>query len=91
MEGADGLNIFNRPVHTSVICYTKYLGGGDSKSYQRVVAGEPYDPNTAVTKLECTDHGQKRTGARQKRLVKENKGTKLNDSKTVGGRSSHSV
>jgi hypothetical protein len=51
-----------------------------------VVAGKLYDPNIAVTKLECTGHVQKRTGARLRRLVKEKAGTKLHDSKPVGGK-----
>jgi hypothetical protein len=31
MEGAGVLNIFNCSLHTEGICYTKYLGDGDSK------------------------------------------------------------
>jgi hypothetical protein len=59
------------------ICYTKCLGGGDSKSYQRVAAGKPYGPNIAVTKFECTGQVQKRTGARLRKLVKEKRGKKI--------------
>jgi hypothetical protein len=64
MGGAGVLSIFNHSVHTRGIgiCNTNYLGDGDSKSYQRVVAGKPYDPSIAVTKLEYTGHIQKRTG-----------------------------
>jgi hypothetical protein len=51
-----------------------------------VDAGMPYGPNIAVTKLERTGHAQKRSGARLKRLVKENRGTKLHNNKTVGGK-----
>jgi hypothetical protein len=51
-----------------------------------VVAGKPCDPSVAVTKLECTGHVQKRTGARLRRLVKGKRGTKLHDSKPVGGK-----
>jgi hypothetical protein len=86
MEGAGVLNIFNLSLHTRVICYTNYLGDGDSKSYQRVVAGKPHDPNIAVTKLECKGHVQKRTGARLRRLVKEKTASKLHDSKPLGGK-----
>jgi hypothetical protein len=60
MEGAAVLNIFNHSLHTFGICYTKCRGDGDSKAYQRMVAGKPYDPTIAVTKLECTGHVQKR-------------------------------
>jgi hypothetical protein len=86
MEGAGVLNILNHSLHTQGICYTKYLGDGDSKAYQRAVAGKPTDPTIAVTKLECTGHVQKRTGARLRRLVKEKRGTKLHDKKPVGGK-----
>jgi hypothetical protein len=51
-----------------------------------MVAGKPYDSNIAVTKLECTGHVQKRTGARLRRLVKEKTEIKLHDSKPVGGK-----
>jgi hypothetical protein len=62
MEGAGVLNIFNRSLDTRGIgiCYTKYVGDGDSKAYQRMVAGKLYDPNIAVTKLKYTGHVQKK-------------------------------
>ena len=75
MEVAGVLNIFNHPLHTRGICYTKYLGDGGSKAYQRVVAEKPCGPNISVTKLECIVHVQKRMGARLRRLVKEKTGT----------------
>jgi hypothetical protein len=59
---------------------------GDSKAYQRVIAEKPYDPNIPVTKLECVGHVKERMGARLRRLVKENTGTKLHDSKPLGGK-----
>jgi hypothetical protein len=77
MERAGVLNIFKCSLHTRGIYYTKYLGDGDSKSYQRVVAGKPCDLNTDVTKLECPRHVQRSTGVRLRRLVKEKTGTKL--------------
>jgi hypothetical protein len=42
--------------------------------------------NIVVTKLECTGHVQKRTGARLKGLVKEKAGKILHDSKTLEGK-----
>jgi hypothetical protein len=49
MEGASVLNIFNCSLHTQGrgMCNPKYLGDGNSKAYQRVVAGKPYGPNIA--------------------------------------------
>jgi hypothetical protein len=64
MGGSGVINTFSCFVHTRGIGYTKYLGDGDSKSYQSVVVGKLYDPNIAVTKLEYTGHVQKRTGTR---------------------------
>jgi hypothetical protein len=52
MEGAGVFNIFNRSLHTRGVCYTKYLGDGDSKSYERVAAGKPCGPNIAVQNLQ---------------------------------------
>jgi hypothetical protein len=51
-----------------------------------VVVGQPYDPNITVRKLEYTGHVQKSIGARLKRLVTEKRGTKLHESKLVGGK-----
>jgi hypothetical protein len=51
MECAGVLNIFNSSLLIRGICYTKCLGDGDSKAYQGVVAGKPYDPSIAVAKL----------------------------------------
>jgi hypothetical protein len=62
----------------------KYHGDGDSKTYQR--AEKPYIPNISVRKLEYVGHVQKRMGARLRRLVKEKTGTKLHDSKPLGGK-----
>jgi hypothetical protein len=86
LEGAGVLNIFNHSLHTPDICYTECLGDGDSKTYQRVVAGKAYDPNIAVTKLECIGHEQKRTGATLRSLVKEKTAIKLHESKPLGGK-----
>jgi hypothetical protein len=85
-EGAGLHKICNHSLHTGGVCYTKYLGDGDSKSYQRVVGGKPYDPNIGVTKFECIGHVQKRTEGRLRRFVKEKRGTKLHDSKPVEGK-----
>jgi hypothetical protein len=51
-----------------------------------VVAGKPYDPNIAVTKLDCMGQVEKRIGARVRRLVKERTGIKMHDSKPLGSK-----
>jgi hypothetical protein len=52
IEAAGVLNIFNRSFHTRGVCYTKYLGDGDTKSYERVAAGKPCGPNIAVQNVQ---------------------------------------
>jgi hypothetical protein len=87
MEGAGVLNSFNNcSLHTRGVCYKKCLLDGDSKAYQRAVAGKSCDPNIAVTELECKGHVQKRTGAGLRRLVTEKTGSKLHDIKPLGGK-----
>jgi hypothetical protein len=86
MGGAGVLHIFDRSLHTQGICYTEYLGNGDSIAYQRVVAGKPYDPNIAVTKLECVSRVQERMRAALRILMKEKTRRKLHDSKPLGGK-----
>jgi hypothetical protein len=51
-----------------------------------VVAGKPYDPNIAVTKLDCIGDVQKRIGATLRILMKEKTRRKLHDSKPLGGK-----
>lgn len=41
---------------------------------------------TDIVKLECIGHIQKRVGGRLRRLVKDYKGRKLDDGKSIGGR-----
>jgi hypothetical protein len=62
MEVAGVLNFFNS-LHTQGICYTKYLGDGESKVYQRVLAEKPYGRKISVTKLEYLGHVQKKNGS----------------------------
>lgn len=51
-----------------------------------MVESVPYGPGVEIKKLECVGHVQKRMGTRVRKLVKENKGTKLSDGKFVHGR-----
>ena len=61
MEAAGVLNIFKRSVETKKLRYTSYLGDGDSKSFNDVVAADVY-PGYVVEKDECIGHVQKRVG-----------------------------
>lgn len=49
-------------VRTWGICHTKYLCGGDSRAYERVVSDKPYGPNISVIKLECIGYVRKDWG-----------------------------
>jgi hypothetical protein len=51
MEDAGLVSIFSRFLHTSGICYKKYIGDGNSKGYQIVTGEKPYDPKIRATKL----------------------------------------
>jgi hypothetical protein len=84
MEISDLLN--NCSLCTKGICYTKYLGDGDSEAYQRVIAEKPCGRNISVTRLECIGHVLRKIRARLRRLGKEKIGTKLHDSKLLGGK-----
>jgi len=64
--------------------YTKYIGDGDTKSYQKVVAADPYS-GVQIDKLECIGHVQKRVDSRLRKLKQTTK-TKLSDEKILGGK-----
>ena len=63
MEPAGMVNIFRRSEAIRKLCYTWYLGDGDSKSYHTVArATPPIYKNKNIIKLECCGHIQKRMG-----------------------------
>ena len=86
MEVTAVLSTFRLYLHTQGIYYTKYLGDGDSKAYQRVSAEKPYGPN--ITRLGCKGHVHKRMVTSLRNHMKENIGTKLHESKHLGCRHS---
>lgn len=53
MEVQGALDIFRNSVTAYNVRYTKYLGDGDSKSYQAVQELNPYGENVSIDKLEC--------------------------------------
>lgn len=85
MEAAGAVTMFERSETTRNIRYVKFLGGGDSKAFSRVVAAEPYGLDVSIEKLECVGHVQKRLGSRLRRLKTENKGKKMSDGKLSSG------
>lgn len=86
MEVQGALDIFRNSLTTYNVRYTKYLGDGDSKGYQAVQELKPYGEIVSIDKLECIGHIQKRMGIRLRKLKSGNKGLKLIDGKTLGGK-----
>ena len=77
MEAGGVMNIYKRSVATKYLRYTKYLGDGDSKAFQDVVAANIY----VIEKDECFGHVQKRVGARLRTYKMNYKGKLLSDKK----------
>ncbi|GBO37263.1 hypothetical protein AVEN_261938-1 [Araneus ventricosus] len=77
---------FRRSVAQRGVRYLFYIGDGDASTFKDVCEGKPYGINTAIEKVECVGHVQKRMGTRLRRLKKDMKRKKLADRKTIGGR-----
>ena len=71
MEITGATRIFKRSVEKRKLCYSKYLGDGDSKAFSSI---ENIYPGRNVEKLECVGHIQKRVGNRCRNLKKAVKG-----------------
>lgn len=85
MEVAGIKEIFAHSIEKYNVRYINYLGDGDSKAYNAVVACKPYG-EIPINKFECVNHIQKRMGARLRKLKKELKGKKLDDGLSISGR-----
>ena len=81
MEAAGLVDCFMSSSETRKLCYTHYIGDGDSKPYLDIVKNDLY-PGTVVEKLECVGHIQKRVGNRLRNLRNTMK-TPLADGKTL--------
>lgn len=86
MEAAGAVKIFQRSEVSRGVRYTKYLGDGDTKGFQKVVESKPYGNNVKISKLECVGHVQKRLGARLRNLRKTLRGVRLSDKKFLTGK-----
>ena len=69
MEAKGVVTCFSSSVEKYNLRYTQYLGDGDTKSFLEVVKINPYN-GTAVNKLECIGHIQKRVGSRLLKMRK---------------------
>lgn len=88
MEGVGALKIFSRSIEKHKLKYATFVGDGDSDTFKVVKEGveKIYGSRYQVAKEECIGHIQKRMGNALRRYVKEMKGNKMNDNKTVGGK-----
>ena len=84
MEASGVLRIFEKSATELKLCYTTYIGDGDSKAYQTVVAANPY-PGKNIIKGECVGHVQKRVDGRLRKFVKVHGSDILIDVKKLGG------
>ena len=71
METEGAKRVFKRSVEKHNLRYVKFLGNGDSKSYQTLK--DTY-PGIEVEKLECVGHCQKRIGNRSRKFKNREKG-----------------
>ena len=72
MEPEAARIIWSRSVEKHQLCYSTFIGDGDSKSYRQVVNMDPY-PLVAIHKEECLAHVSKRV---KKSLCRIKKSTK---------------
>ena len=84
MDASGLLAIFERSVESYAVCYTEFLGDGDSKAHKLIVDEAVYGERE-VTKLECVGHVQKRLGSRLRSLKKRMGPARLEDGKPIGG------
>lgn len=86
MEVEGAKEIFSRSLQTYNVCYTRYLGDGDSKGFAAIEEMSPYGNDCEIKKLECIGHIQKRMGTRLRKLKSDNKGIVLSDGLKLGGK-----
>ena len=60
MEGEIAVKLWQRSASQNQLVYATYIGDGDSSSFKRVVASDPYNGQEQVRKEECLGHVQKR-------------------------------
>eukprot|EP00112_Aurelia_sp_Birch-Aquarium-sp1_P011533 Seg2424.2 transcript_id=Seg2424.2/GoldUCD/mRNA.D3Y31 product="hypothetical protein" protein_id=Seg2424.2/GoldUCD/D3Y31 len=85
MESAGAIAIFEQSISKYKLRYLKYIGDGDTGSFNKVVEARPYG-DILPEKLECVGHVQKRLGTRLRKLRCDLTGKKLEDGKKIKGR-----
>ena len=74
LEAAGVMELYQHSVERHNLCYTTFIGDGDSNAFSRVCKAEPYGAEHPVTKDECVGHVQKRMGTCLRRLTDRMKG-----------------
>ena len=80
--------MFCRSIEKHNLCYTVYIGDGDTNSFAEVreKLKEKFGDDYSVTKENRIGHIQKRMGAALSMYKSKNRGRKLSDGKTIGGK-----
>ena len=69
MESYGTIEIYNRVIDFHKLCYTRYVGDSDSRSYARVVEPAPYG-DIEIKQMGCVGHIQNRMGTKLRNLRK---------------------
>ncbi|GFS82411.1 uncharacterized protein TNCV_1212931 [Trichonephila clavipes] len=86
MEVDGMLRIFNRSEKLHNLKYSKYIGDGDTKTFNALSENKPYGDDHLIQKIECVAHVQKRMGTRLRKLKLVYSKKKLSVGKTIGGK-----
>ena len=63
--------IWARSVEDLKLRFTTFIGDGDSKAFDQLVANNPYGEDVTLVKHECVGHVQKRLGTALRNLKKK--------------------
>ena len=88
MEKEAAVKMFLRSMEKHQLVYTTYVGDGDSSSFSEVADAcfKKFGDGYLVLKEDCIGHIQKRMGSNLRNFKNKNKGRKLADGGTIGGR-----
>ena len=86
MESDGIIEMYRRSINNYCIRYNPFIGDGDSSAYSTIDRERPYDATVFVRIEECVNHVTKRMETNLRRMVKEYKGKKLEDGKTLSGK-----
>ena len=88
LEGKGAVNIIKRSIKNRGLKYVTFVGDGDSDTF-KVVHDEMtrlYGERYQVRKEECIGHIQKHMGNALRTLLRDMKGQKMSDGRSLGGK-----